>query len=58
MTTPVLSPLGLDPVTSDPASPGAGAAWFRSDLNQIRYYDGTAVRIFGQASMDYWRMCR
>lgn len=34
----------LDPVASDPGSPGEGQVWFRTDIGRLNLYDGGAVK--------------
>lgn len=36
--------MALEVLTADPATPVTGQVWFRSDLGQIKIYDGAAVQ--------------
>ncbi|MBY0315091.1 MAG: hypothetical protein K2Q26_06205, partial [Bdellovibrionales bacterium] len=51
-TSPNYMPVGsnganLPSFASDPVAPVAGATWFDSTTNQIKFYDGTSVQVIG-----------
>ncbi|MBY0314886.1 MAG: hypothetical protein K2Q26_05170, partial [Bdellovibrionales bacterium] len=51
-TSPLYMPQGtnganLPSFGADPGSPVAGATWFNSTTNQVKFFDGTAVQVMG-----------
>lgn len=47
-----ISGLRVESLTSDPVLGNGGRLWFRSDLNQLKYYDGTNIRTLLALSPD------
>ncbi|MBY0316564.1 MAG: hypothetical protein K2Q26_13655, partial [Bdellovibrionales bacterium] len=51
-TSPNYMPVGanganLPSFAADPVAPAAGATWFDSTTNQVKFYDGTSVQVIG-----------